>query len=142
MPPEALAQVVTVLRLAQRLAVVYGFDPDDDRGQVAVWRALAAGLQVEMPAQGVLRMRASEIPALVVSSGSAAAEMTRAVLAGVGALVAGRAWRFLPVVGTSVSMGELRREMTEVGRRMQAVLCRLSDHEDAAVAIEDAEEIR
>lgn len=142
LPPEALAQVVTVLRLAQRLAVVYGFDPDDDRGQVAVWRALAAGLRVEMPEQGVLRMRASEIPGLVVASGSASAEMTRAVLAGVGALVAGRAWRFVPLVGTGVSMGELRREMTEVGHRMQAVLRRLSDHEDAALGIEDADEIR
>ena len=87
-------------------------------------------------------MRASEIPGLVVASGSASAEMTRSVLAGVGTLVAGRAWRFVPFIGTGVSMGELRREMVEVGQRMQAVLRRLSDHQDAALCVEDVEEIR
>ena len=35
-PPEAVATVVAAIRLAQRLAAVYGFDPATDRGQMAV----------------------------------------------------------------------------------------------------------
>ena len=141
-PPEAAAQVITVLRLAQRLAVVYGFDPDEDRGQMAVWRALAAGLQVEMPEQGVLRLRASELPGLMVAPGSASGAMARAVLGGVGAMVAGRASRYFPLLGTGISVSELRRQMADVGQRMQSVLRRLSEFEDLPFEIEDADEVR
>src|SRR5688572_24318944 len=41
-PPEVLASVVQTLRLAQRLAVLYGFDPETDAGKVVLWRAIAA----------------------------------------------------------------------------------------------------
>src|SRR5262245_26940075 len=51
-PPEVLASVVQTLRLAQRLAVLFGFDPETDAGKVVLWRAIAAAYEVDLPAQG------------------------------------------------------------------------------------------
>src|SRR5687768_10676674 len=45
-PPEAVATAILALRMAQRLCVVYGFDPATDRGQMALARALAAAWEV------------------------------------------------------------------------------------------------
>ncbi|MBA2321197.1 MAG: hypothetical protein H0V89_08575, partial [Deltaproteobacteria bacterium] len=52
MPPEVLATAVATLRLAQRLAVVHGLDPESDQGRMALWRALASALEVELPPDG------------------------------------------------------------------------------------------
>ena len=61
-PPEVAATLVAIVRLAQRLGVVYGFDPESDRGRMAMWQALSAGLDVELPSSGPLGMRMSDLP--------------------------------------------------------------------------------
>lgn len=62
--PEALGLVWIAVRLAQRLAIVYGFDPHSDPGRMVLWRALAAAFELELPEGGRVGMRASELPAL------------------------------------------------------------------------------
>ena len=63
-PPEVLLTLVTYVRLAQKLTIVYGFDPHSDTGQMVMWRALAAGLETELPEQGPLGMRLRDLTRL------------------------------------------------------------------------------
>ena len=67
-PPEVLATGIAALRLSQRLAVVYGFDPDTDRGEMAVFQALAAGFEVNLPERGTVGLRVSALPRLLLAS--------------------------------------------------------------------------
>ena len=53
-PPEVAARGLATVRLAQRLLLVYGFDPESDRGQTALWRVLAAGLEIAVPDQALV----------------------------------------------------------------------------------------
>ena len=51
-PPEAALSIVLVIRMIQRLCVVYGFDPETDRGEAALTRTLAAVWNVTLPEGG------------------------------------------------------------------------------------------
>ena len=144
-PPETIASSVAVLRLAQRLAVVYGFDPDTDRGQVAVWRALAAGLEVELPGEGPLEVRLRDLPQMMLPSvtlESAGAQFARAVIVRTAFSILRRVTRLVPVVSTGMSAYSARQRMAETGARMQSALQRLSETAGSTLAIEDAVEIR
>ncbi len=141
-PPEAVAQAVTVLRLAQRLAVVYGFDPDTDRGQAAVWGALAAGMEVELPEQGPLEVRLRDLPGLAASAESASGDLTRAVAARAAWMVAGRISRFVPLVAPGLSAVAIRKNMLGTGARMQALLRRMAEYPPAVTDVEEASEVR
>ncbi|MEN9787113.1 MAG: hypothetical protein RLZZ299_2377 [Pseudomonadota bacterium] len=50
--PERLGTLLAVLRLAQELAVIHGFDPESESGRQVALRAVAAGLEIELPTQG------------------------------------------------------------------------------------------
>lgn len=64
-PPEIAWRLVQLLRLAQRLAIVYGTDPTRDKGRLLIQRAMAASFEVDLPAQGGLGMRVSDLPAVL-----------------------------------------------------------------------------
>ena len=79
--PEVLASLVHTLRMAQRLGVIYGFNPETDRGRVMLWRALAAAYDVELPEQAQLDLRMRDLPgaaARQVPKSEAAAAMANA----------------------------------------------------------------
>ena len=141
-PPEALASAIATLRLAQRLAIVYGFDTETDRGQMAVWKALAAGLQLELPSQGPLQVRMRDIPQMLVpvTVQSASAELTRAVLWSSLATLA-RVTRLLPVVSPAFGAVAARQRTREVGDRMIAALRRIVEIPGELPQVEDAFEI-
>jgi hypothetical protein len=144
-PPEALATVAAYVRLAQRLSVVYGFDPETDRGKMAVWRALAAGLELALPGGGPLDLRASELARAVARSsdrGSVAANLAGQVLSSTALAVGRRASRLVPVVSTGWSARAAGRRADVVGERMMAVLRRLSEARPVdPAAVEDAVEL-
>lgn len=141
-PPEALASAIATLRLAQRLAIVYGFDPETDRGQMAVWKALGAGLELVLPMQGPLQVRIRDLPQMLapVAVQSASAELTRAVLWSSLATIA-RFTRVLPIVGPAFGAVSARRRTQEVGERMMGALRRIVDVPGDLPPIEDAFEI-
>lgn len=61
-PPEVVAQLVGSLRLAQRLGVLYGFDPETDRGNMLLWQAMAEAHGVSLPKEGSLDIRVRDLP--------------------------------------------------------------------------------
>lgn len=124
-PPEVLAALVQSLRLAQRLAVVYGVEPDTDHGRIIVWRALAAAWQIELPTQGALGIKLSDLPALVVqrlpARSSATADLARTLALRAAVSVGARASRMVPGLGSGIAALQARRTQRQQGERMQRV---------------------
>jgi hypothetical protein len=141
-PYETLGSVVSVVRLAQRLAIVYGFDPETDRGQVAVWRALAAGLDIDLPAQGPMQVRLRDLPpALVPRPSSAGAWLARQVVRRSAWGVVASVTRFVPVLASGVSVVGARRRTGEIGDRMRTALRRLAEIPPELRFMEEAVEV-
>ncbi|MBW1878978.1 MAG: hypothetical protein JRJ84_11490 [Deltaproteobacteria bacterium] len=131
-PPEALASTIALLRLAQRLAIVFGFDPTTDRGEMAVWQALAAGFELELPGEGPMGMRVRDLPAVLVKgraarrpSGALATAVLRESIWHIGSRLS--RLLALPVLSSGLSATSAHRRATEVGERMLGTLQRLAD---------------
>jgi len=142
-PPEVLASAVGSYRLAQRLCVVYGFDPETDRGQMALWRALAHAYGLDLPESGLVSMRATQLPGLLVGQRagegrSVSGTLTRAALRSTAWRVAGRISRFIPVLAAVGQSNRERRQFRELGAEMKQVLRRLAEPSARPDDIEDA----
>ncbi|MCB9678854.1 MAG: hypothetical protein H6737_27380 [Alphaproteobacteria bacterium] len=141
-PPEIAARGIATVRLAQRLAIVYGFEPHTDRGRTALWRALAAGLEVELPEQGPVGLRVSDVPTMLsprVSPRSVGVALAQALVYKSALYVAGRFGRFIPVVSGGVAAASANRDTEAIAERMIAVLRRLSEPGAMAVFAEAVE---
>lgn len=123
-PGEWLGRSLALLRLAQRLGLVYGFDPRDDRGQTALWRALAAGLEVELPAHAPLVPRASRL--LGRDDRALGSTLARAVLRQAGNDAVADVPRFVPVLG-GLTRPSTDPALYDAGLRMIGVLSRLAE---------------
>jgi hypothetical protein len=139
MAPEGAGWLVSVLRLAQRLAIVYGFDPESDRGKMAILQALAAGFEVELPEAGVSGMRLSDVVKGASSGGTG--KLARAAAMTTMGLVAGRFARFVPVVSSGVSAVGNAREIRVLGSRMKTLYGRIAELPARLTLIEDAVEL-
>lgn len=136
-PPELVASLVQTLRLGQRLAVVYGHDPDTDKGKLLLWRAIAAAYEVDLPAEGPLEWRLQQ---LAVSMQTKATSMTsstdwlaRTLAVRVAVSLTSRVSRLVPGIGAGLGAWEGRRRLQEQATRMTPVLRRAWD---GAVVIE------
>jgi hypothetical protein len=144
-PPEAAASVVQSIRLAQRLVVVWGFDPDTDLGQIHVARALAAAYEVELPDQGPIDMRVRDIARLGTPKVPELRNQTTAlvqVLAqrSVVTLVK-RYYRWIPGIGAGLGALGAHRGLRKQGERMVAYLRRTRGISPRVSNIEDAVEV-
>jgi len=145
--PEAATALVQTLRLAQRLAVVYGIDPDTDRGRILLSRALAAAWQVELPREGAWSMNLRQLPELVRSrlpdrASLAAAPLARAVALRALVSAGKRVGRVVPGFGTALGAASARRQLRAQGQRMQAVYRRAWDGDiDATDGVIDVVEV-
>ena len=129
--PEVVAGAVSALRLAQRLAVVHGFDPDTDAGKLVISRALAHAFEVHLPESTRVTTRVSELPALIRTD-----ERTpKAVAAWVGGQVASKSAaallsrfiRLVPGLGTGLGgFGAWRRQL-KLAERMCEVYSRAAE---------------
>lgn len=136
-PPEVVGWIVACLRMGQRLAVVYGFDPQTDRGHVAVSRAIAAGFEAELPERGLVGMRLSELARSMVGDVTPDArkmggQLARTVVVRSARLAMGRVGRLLPVVASGVSASGNHQEAARVGERMKQTLRKLATAPEAA----------
>lgn len=131
LPPELAGALVQTLRLAQRLAVIYGHDPETDRGRLLLWRAIAAAWEVELPRQGAVDLRVSSLPALLSAQlpqhQAGAAQFARMIALSAAVSVGRRTLRLLPGVGAGLSALDSRRRLREHGARMSAVFARAWD---------------
>ncbi len=132
LPTQVVAELASGVRLAQALAVVYGFEPGTDRGTVAVTRALAAGFEVDLPEQGVIELRVSQLtsiarPRAPVALETAVGELAKSMMRRTLWRVAGRASRWVPVFGVGLAMRGARARVHGIGERMRATLHRLAE---------------
>lgn len=129
-PPEVLASLVQTLRLAQRLAVLHGIDPETDAGKLLLWRALAAAYEIELP-DGTLGLKVRELPDLVrqqlPATRQATAWLTRQLVVRTVATVAGRITRLIPGLGAGLAAAGARRRAIDMGARMNEVLRRAGE---------------
>ncbi|MSQ04048.1 MAG: hypothetical protein EXR71_19535 [Myxococcales bacterium] len=128
--PAVLASATSSLRLAQRLAVVHGFDPDTDAGRLVISRALAFAYDVQIPAATRVTTRVSELPALVGPLGSTGA-LTRWVgrQAFTGSVVAvvARVTRLVPGLGAAAAGVSALRTQSRHAQRMCEVYARATE---------------
>ncbi len=121
-PPEMLGHVVSVLRLGQRLAVLYGFDPDTDAGRVVLWRAVAAAFGLELPSGRQESVRLRDLPDLIRAQLPAAREagtwVGRQLATRTAASLARRVSRLVPGLSTGFAAWGARRRMLQVGEKM------------------------
>lgn len=143
-PPEALAHAAGWVRMAQRVGLVYGFEPGTRRGELAVWRALAHGLGVEFPEGGPVDLRLSALlRTLRKPDAEGTSKLAGSVIRSSAVMVGTRATRLVPVVFSGWSAAAARRRHQEIGARIVDVLRRLA--ESAAIdpaRIEDVVELR
>lgn len=140
--PEAALSLVLVLRMVQRLAVVYGFELETDRGREAVTRALAAVWGVPLPAAGVRDVRVTDLPRLLRGR-SRPSELGASLVRAIGSRTLGwaapRISRWVPILSVPSHARDARRVVVEGGERAIAVLRRLAEVPDGAESpVEDA----
>ena len=143
-PPEVLAQFVAALRMGQRLAIVYGFDPATDRGQMALSRALAAGFEVDLPQDGPVGMRVSDLPSVVaprvLAPRTVSGDLLGSILRKSAWVIGARITRLVPLAGAGVSASAAGDARQEIGERMQVIFRQLAEVRSVGV-IEEAVEV-
>jgi hypothetical protein len=130
-PPEVVATLVHHLRLAQRLAVMFGFDPEDNRGRLVLWRALAAAYEVALPEQMSLGVKVRDLPAAfrsqVPATRQAGVWVAQQLFWRTLGSIAGRVTRIVPGLGAGVAGLSGYRRTAKLGERMIAVYRRAAD---------------
>ena len=121
-PPEALARVIQSFRLAQRIAIIYGYDPESDRGGMHIKRALSSAWGFELPDQAKVDLKVSDLRA-VMRSGLPAlhdgpAWMARTLTRTATAAVSRRFSRLIPGLGAGMGLLHARRFAREQGERI------------------------
>jgi hypothetical protein len=146
-PPEIAASMVQTLRLSQRLAVLYGFDLESDRGRLILSRALEAAFGLELPAQRALGVRVSDLPQVarqqVPDIQRTTAWVARTISWQLARRVGGRLSRVLPGIGAGVGAWDAQRLIRRQGKKMCTVYERAWDGDllSAMEDVVDAEEI-
>ncbi|MEL6345634.1 MAG: EcsC family protein [Myxococcota bacterium] len=150
-PPEILVSLAQTLRLAQRLAVVYGFVLETDRGKLMLSRALEAAFRLDLPSQRALGVKVSDLPQVARQQmpdiQRTTAWIARTVVWRAARHVGGRFSRVLPGIGAGIGAWDARRSLRAQGERMLQVYQRAwegvpYDGEIVdAVEVVDAEEI-
>ena len=144
LPPEVAATAVATLRLGQRLGVTFGFDHETDRGRMALLRALAHGLELELPEHGAVGLRVSEVGAWAagrLDPTNVTLWLVRGLLTRSASSVATGAARLIPVVSAGVGAAAAHARTQALGGRMIALYRQLAEVPLLALP-EEAEEVR
>ncbi len=143
-PPEVAARLIQSVRLAQRLAIIYGHDPRTDRGAMHIRKALAAGWEIELPGQTKVDMRLSDLRRVVRSQLPAVQHggdwLARTLLNRATQIVGGRMGRFIPGLGAGMGAYQAHRTAQKMGKRMHKTYVRTYRH-PKPTGIEDAIEV-
>ena len=145
-PPELVTTLVADLHLAQRLVVLHGHDPETDRGQVFVLRAMAAGWGLELPEQSALDIRVQDmsdaIKGQLPTTQIAVNWLARTMAKRTFKRILRRIARLVPGLGMGVGALDARSGARNRGGRMHACLARSwVAPVDVDDGIEDAVEI-
>jgi len=139
-----LAGLVHTLRLGQRLAVIYGIDPDTERGKVLLWKAVGAAFDLQLPDQGTLDLKVRDLPTafgkqLPQGEQQAAAWMTRHLVRRSLRQATRRVTRLLPGLDVGLSAWSSRKRVAAQGERMRTVFRAAWDGDSLQGDISEAE---
>jgi hypothetical protein len=130
LPPEVLANIIQMLRLAQRLSVLFGFDPETDAGKLVMFRALAAAYELELPPQAQVGLKVRDLPMLlrnqVPATRNGGLWLVRQMSQRTLAVALRRVVRLVPGLGSGISTWGALRRVENAGRRMVEVFHRAS----------------
>ena len=142
-PPEAAARVVQSVRLAQRIAIIYGHDPLSDRGQAHTHKARAAAWDFQLPDQTNAELRLSDLPGMFQARAQTTihdpAFMLTTISSAAVSTTSRRIIRLVPGLGATLGLLGARRTARAQGavmkRMLRAVHCRTTPElfEDAVV---------
>ena len=122
--PELSILAASLLRLAQRLAVVYGFDYSKPGEALHVWAAIARALGVEKVSDGTSQVAVRNLPKLLAvgpARSQAFKSLIKMIAARLGLLVTERGLaRALPLVGAGVAAVTNYQMVRDLGAKMQA----------------------
>ncbi len=145
-PPEIVAQLVGSLRLAQRLSVLYGFDPDTELGAMLLWHAMAEAHDVTLPKEGSLDIRFRDLPRALGTqkpdTREAATWMVRQIVRRAIRNTTRKFTRWIPGLTVGLSARGAFRQTKSQGASMKAVFRRATSQGPATESpIEEAEEV-
>lgn len=127
-PPELMLTLVHHLRLAQRLAVVFGIDPETDAGKILVARAMAAAYEVELPTEARLELRVRDLPAFLSRAspvqGDAGRWVVRQIVGRTATALTRRVSRLVPGLGVGIGAFGAGKRTMEAADRMIEVYSR------------------
>ena len=121
--PEISILAANILRMAQRLAIVYGFDYRKPGEALHVWTALARALGVEKVSDGASSIAVRNLPKLLASGTRTQAfkSLIKLIAARLGLLVTERGLaRALPLVGAAVAGVTNFQLVRDLGGKIQA----------------------
>jgi hypothetical protein len=127
-PPEMMAAMIQILHLSQRLSVIWGHDPDTDRGRMLLVRSFATAFKLALPDQGQLgvrvrdlgRIAGRQVPDRRHTSLLVGLSLARHSLGRLGTGVA----RAIPGIGAIAGGFEARRVLHQAGIQMAPVYSR------------------
>ena len=121
--PELSILSASLVRLAQRLAVVYGFDYQSPAEAIHVWAAIARALGVENITDGTSKVAVRSIPKLLATGPARSGvfkALIRMIAARLGILVTERGLaRALPLVGAGVAAVSNFQLIRDLGGKIQ-----------------------
>ena len=145
-PPEVVLALVQTVRMAQRLAVLYGIELETDRGKLLLSRAIYAAYELKLPKQQQLDMRISELPQVARQQTPdvqrTTAWIARTVAWQLTRRIGGRITRIVPGIGAGIGAWDASRSLKAQGKRIRAVYQRSwSGGLLSSSMIEEAEEV-
>lgn len=121
--PEISILAANILRMAQRLSIVYGFDYQRPGEALHVWASIARSLGVEKVSDGASNIAVRNLPKLLASGARTEAfkSLIKLIAARLGLLVTERGLaRALPLVGAAVAGVTNFQLVRDVGGKIQA----------------------
>lgn len=116
--------VVVVLRLAQRISLAYGFDYTTDRGEIELWKALAASVGADVDFEGTEAELMRRLPAVVTGTGTFQNPLLlkafQAVVLRLAASAGLHLTRWVPVVGGGTGLVINWVQVGRVGRGLKS----------------------
>ncbi len=123
LPPGLGHLVVVIVRLAQRLSLVYGFDYRSARGEIELWKALAHAVDADVDWEGTEAELMRRLPVVVTGTGTFANPLLLKALQAVVmriAIAAGtRVTRWVPVVGGGSGMVLNYLQVNAIGQKLK-----------------------
>tara|TARA_Y100001968_G_scaffold332461_1_gene390712 strand:+ start:380 stop:1090 length:711 start_codon:yes stop_codon:yes gene_type:complete len=121
--PGLSQMLVVALRLSQRISLVYGFDYRDERGELELWKGLAAAVGASLRWEGTEAELWGRLPAAITGSGALSnpliTQALRSVVKGLALRSSGQLSRWLPLVGGGAGMVFNYLEVDRMGRRLK-----------------------